>query len=122
MKLVNFLKTVKEKSDFSVFLGAKSWAIKNYTEAFPYLISLLTDTTTVGLTNSADLIIPGRNLPFYGHGGVIDEDIFTVAGRASYILNDLTGESFAVVRPTTPMIELKNFQLLWLAWIEKTKE
>jgi hypothetical protein len=121
MKLSDFLTSIKTQKSFSTFLDSKSWAVKNYSLVFPYLISLLTDTTTVGLTNTADLIIPGRNMKFYGHGGVIEEDIFTVSGRASYILNELTGENFAVVHPTTTMTELKNFQTFWTNWIKKLK-
>ncbi len=121
MKLSDCIIAIKTEKDFNTFLGAKSWAVENYGEIFPYLIGMLTDTTTVGLTNTADLIIPGRDLPFAGHGGSINEDIFTVAGRTAYVLNDITGEKFAIVHPTTTINELKTFQRLWIDWITKLK-
>ncbi len=119
MSLKHFIRIMKGVENYGIYNDAQCWAEKNYVQAFPYLIDMLTDTTTVGLTNTADLIIPGRNLPFYGHGGVSQEDLFTVCGRASHILNDLTGESFAVVHPGTSPKELKKFQRLWTDWIGK---
>ena len=57
----------------------------------------------VGLTNSADVIIWERiesgELKFYGHGWVIEDDLFSVAGRASWPLKELTGLSLGSVKP-----------------------
>jgi hypothetical protein len=105
--------------------SAKSWCIKNYREAFPHLVARLSAKKKIGLTITADLIIPDRlatnELKFYGHGGMIREDLFTVAGRASWILNEITGESFAVVGGGMTVAEAENFKALWGAWIRKLK-
>lgn len=77
------------------------------------------------MTNTADLIIWGRivtgDLEFYGHGGIITEDIFTVAGRASWILNELTGESFAEVHVNLTEKQSEEFKKQWMRYIAKLK-
>lgn len=102
---------------------AISWCIYNYEEAFPYLVARLSNKTKVGLRNTADLIIWGRidtgDLRFYGHGGVIEQDIFTVAGRAAEALNQLTGEDFAQVRPDLTEKQAQQFKEMWLEYLKK---
>jgi hypothetical protein len=108
------------------FGSAKSWCIKNYQIAFPYLIARLSDKRKIGLNNTADLIIWDRigsgDLTFYGHGGCITEDVFTVAGRASWILNQLTGEEFAVVHGNLTKEQSEKFKNLWIDYINKLKK
>lgn len=120
MTLEKAIMIIKHDKDFWTFLQAKTYCIDNFKTSVPKLIAMLTDTTKVGLTNSADLIIWDRlqtkELTFYGHGGLINEDIFTVAGRCSYILNELTDENFALVHVATTMKELEIYQALWTSW------
>ncbi|UAY50935.1 hypothetical protein [Ferruginibacter albus] len=122
--LQNALALIDTAKDLS-FGAAKSWCIKNYTIAFPYLIARLSDKRKIGLNNTADLIIWDRiasgDLEFYGHGGVITEDVFTVAGRASWILDQLTGEEFAVVHGNLTEQQSEKFKLLWVSYIKKLK-
>lgn len=105
--------------------SAKSWCLDHYEEAFPHLIARLTHKKKIGLTGTADLIIHCRlstgDLKFYGHGGVIMEDIFTVAGRASWILNELTGEEFAVVSCHHSKEELQDFKQQWIEYVSNLK-
>lgn len=108
----------KEKS-YSTFLTVKSWCIRNYQLTFPYLVSMLTDTSTVGLTYTTELIIPGRTSTQTGRGNMVKEDLFRVCGRSSYILNQLTGENFAVVTPSTTLKELIRYQQMWKDWIAR---
>jgi len=123
LNLLKAISIIKHNKNFLVFLQAKTYCIDNYKISIPKLIEMLTDTTKVGLTNTADLIIWDRlqtkDLEFYGHGGIINEDIFTVAGRSSYILNELTDENFAHVHVATSLLELKTFQELWKAWFRQ---
>ena len=61
------------------------------------------------------------DLKFYGHGGVITEDLFTIAGRASWILNELTGEDFAIVHGNLTQFDAEKFKTLWTDYIDKLK-
>lgn len=119
------LNLIDTATDLS-FGSAKSWCIKNYEVVFPYLIARLSDKRKIGLNNTADLIIWDRiasgDLEFYGHGGVITEDVFTIAGRASWILNQITGEEFAVVHGDLTEQQAEVFKHLWMDYINKLKE
>ncbi len=102
--------------------AAKTWCFAHPYEVFPHLICRLSNKTKVGLTNTADLIIWDRiqtgELKFYGHGGGMQEDVFTVAGRASWILNWMTGEDFASVGiELTPSMASK-YQADWVRYIQ----
>lgn len=123
MTLAKAIKVIKQEKDFWTYLSAKTYCVDHFKQAVPELIALLTDTTKVGLINTADLIIWDRmstkELQFYGHGGVIDEDIFTVAGRSSHILNELTNENFALVHVATTLPELRIYQALWISWFRR---
>ncbi len=121
MRLSDFLMALRTEKSFGQLLNAKAWALENYRQAFPYLILGLTDTSFVGLSNSADLIIPGREKEqtFYGHGGILHDDLFTVAGRAAFILSDMTGEDIAVVKPHTPLDTLQDYQRRWILWLRR---
>lgn len=103
--------------DLSQIQSAQSWCIDNYFQAFPYLITRLSNKQKIGLINTADLIIWDRiktgDLEFYGHGGIINEDLFTIAGRASWILNQITGENFATVHGNLTKEQAKEFKQLW---------
>ena len=106
--------------------AAKTWCFAHPYEVFPHLICRLSNKTKVGLTNTADLIIWDRiqtgELKFYGHGGGMQEDIFTVAGRASWILNWMTGEDFASVGiELTPNMAIK-YQADWVQYIQSNSK
>ena len=122
--LQDALALIDTATDMS-FGSAKSWCIKNYQKAFPYLIARLSDKRKIGLNNTADLIIWDRigsgDLKFYGHGGCITEDVFTIAGRASWILNQLTGENFAQVHGSFSRQDSERFKKLWIDYINKLK-
>lgn len=124
--LKDALTVIDTAKNFWTVCAAKSWCIKNYNQAFPFLVARLSIKTKVGLENTADLIIWERigsgDLNFYGHGGSIHEDIFTIAGRASWILNELTGEEFAVVHGSMTEVQAKEFQKLWIEYINELKK
>jgi hypothetical protein len=124
--LQDALAIIDTATQLSQIGSAKSWCIKNYLIAFPFLVARLSDKRKVGLTNTADLIIMERlgtgDLKFYGHGGVITEDIFTIAGRSSWILNQLTGENFAEVHGNLTKKQSEEFKKLWVIYIDKLKK
>jgi hypothetical protein len=86
-------------------------------EMIEKLIPLLTDTTYVGLTNSADLIISDRinsgDLQFYGHGGVVADDLFIVSGRANHLLHEITGSTFGQVKMNPKKHYLERLECRW---------
>ena len=91
------------------------WCRRNRATIIPWLIEKLEDRTFAGLNNYADLTIPARevlgDMRYHGHGPEVRDDLFTVAGRASFLLKESTGkgfddqlrkrvlEDFGVVRP-----------------------
>jgi hypothetical protein len=116
------LSVLDSAKNFWDLCAAKTWCFVHPYEVFPHLICRLSNKTKVGLTNTADLIIWDRiqtgELKFYGHGGGMQEDIFTVAGRASWILNWMTGEDFASVGiELTPSMAIK-YQADWVRYIQ----
>ena len=123
LKLQEVLKIIDSEKDFPKVCSAKSWSLKNYNLIVPHLIARLTDKRKVGLENTADLIIAERmdELKFYRHGGSISDDLFTVAGRASWILNEITGENFCVVHPDMTKEQAEKFKVLWVQYINELR-
>lgn len=125
LELEKVLSIIDDSIHFEDILIAKSWSIYNYKQIFPHLVSRLSNKKKVGLTNTADLIIWCRietgDLKFYGHGGGISEDIFTIAGRASWILNEITGEKFASVQCNLTVEESKHFKNKWIEYISELR-
>src|SRR5262245_52704300 len=74
---------VATRKDFDELSHARYWCGANATEIIPWLIAKIDDRSLVGLSNSADLIIWDRvlseDLKFWGHGGIVNDDLFTVA-------------------------------------------
>ncbi|XOV68687.1 MAG: hypothetical protein ACFHU9_05795 [Fluviicola sp.] len=115
------LDIIDQERDFTILCSAKSWCMDNPELIFHHLIPRLGNKQKVGLINTADLIIWDRissgDLDFYGHGGGMSEDIFTISGRASWILNELTGEEFAVVHGNLSQEEANNFKSMWVDYL-----
>jgi hypothetical protein len=120
------LAIIDTAKDFSTFCVAQDWCIKNYKQAFPHLVVRLSAKQKIGIENSKDLIIWERfetgEMKFYGHGGGMQEDIFTIAGRASWILNELTGENFALVHGNLTELQAAEFKKQWEDYIKELKE
>lgn len=121
--LTEVLNIIDSSDQFWDVCKAKSWCVKNYQLAFPHLVSRLSEKRKVGLENTADLIIWCRlhtgDLTFYGHGGSISEDLFTVSGRASWILNEITGEEFVSVQCDMNKEESEEYKKQWIEYISK---
>lgn len=99
------MKVVTSEKDYSALLSASRWFASHQKASLPKLVQLLTNSKFVGLKDSADLIIWDRiengDLKSYGHGHVVDDDLFVVAGRASWILKEITGQKMGLVNMTT---------------------
>ena len=119
--LTQALAMIDTAKEFDHILMAKTWCVDHYAEAFPHLIQRLGFKQKIGLVNSADLIIVYRlttgDMQYYGHGGILSEDLFTPAGRASYILNSITGEHFAVVNGDLSVSEALEYKRLWVDYL-----
>lgn len=119
--LDSVLHIIDSEKEFWRLCAAKTWCFTHPSEVFPHLICRLSNKTKIGLVNTADLIIWDRirtgELKFYGHGGGMQEDIFTIAGRASWILNWMTGEDFASVGIELTPTLAKEFQTQWTVYI-----
>lgn len=122
LTLSDYLGMIHGQSDFYSFLAAKNRAILQYEKYFPYLISFLTDTTIVGLSNTDYPMIFTQDSPFLADTSIVKENLITVAGRVECILNELTDETFAMVQQKTTIAELKYYQLLWVNWIKQLKK
>ena len=84
---------------------------------------MLENPTVVGLQGYADLIIweriVSKDLPFYGHGWVVPDDLFSIAGRASWVLSEITGQRFGKVTLSSTLEEIKHLSEERAKWCEK---
>ena len=115
------LDKIDNDADYHFLFVAEYWMAYHYREMIPLLVKRLTDKKEAGLTNSSDLIIYERltsgDLQFYGHGVVAHDDLFTVAGRASHLLKNITGEDFGSVSMYATQCDLKRLQTRWANWL-----
>jgi len=81
----------------------------------------ITDTTTTKLKGTSRLIIWDRILTkdiiFEGKGIVIENDLFTVAGRTNQILQSALAKNFGYVTIDTDYDTLKNLKEKWIRTI-----
>jgi len=89
------------------------------------LIEQLSDTSERKLTDTTRLIIWERitsgDILFEGKGMQVSDDLFSVAGRANWILRTITGHTFGFVRPHMPAGEIKVIQDRWRTWLAGEK-
>ena len=126
LTLPDVLQSLRTDRDYTHLVHALLWLAAHPDEAeflLPYLPSMLQDATCVGLTSSADLIIRDRilthELVFWGHGGGCDDDLFQVAGRASWLLKELTGQDFGSIRLDSTSAERVRLQEQWREWLRQ---
>lgn len=116
-------KNLNDKSWSAVFLTLNA-SINNYAKDNDYLNSLanqLTNRTETKLEGTSRLIIWDRiiskDIIFEGKGLVIDNDLFTVSGRANQILQNLTNKNFGYVTINSTKKELENLKKNWLYYL-----
>jgi hypothetical protein len=85
------------------------------------LITQLTNKAKTELKSTSRLIIWERitsgEILFEGKGLQISDDLFTVAGRANWMLRNLAKKNFGYVRPSTSEEELIKLQQKWSHWL-----
>jgi hypothetical protein len=86
------------------------------------LIKQITDGTEVKLQLTSRLIIWERitkgDILFEGKGMQVDDDLFKVAGRANFILRNITKSNFGLVALTSSPGDLSDLQSRWMAYAE----
>jgi hypothetical protein len=79
---------------------------------------LLTDSTETPLSATSRLIIWPRitsgDIVFEGQGMQVSDDLFCVAGRANWILRNVTGKNFGYVAPHPSAEALEALEDRWL--------
>ncbi|MEL7340385.1 MAG: hypothetical protein AAGM67_07870, partial [Bacteroidota bacterium] len=92
-----------------------------YEALIPELIFRLTYTEVVGLKNYRDIIIWDRvdsgDMTLDGPGAEVKDDLFAVAGRANYLLKNLTGEDFGDIGMATSREERLAIRDRWVSWL-----
>lgn len=85
------------------------------------LVSQIPNRAKAELKNTSRLIIWERitsgEILFEGMGYQISDDLFTVSGRANWMLRNLTGKNFGHVRPNTSEEELTTLHQKWSRWL-----
>lgn len=99
----------------------KYWSALHYESLIPELIFRITYTEMVGLKNYRDIIIWDRvdsgDMVLTGPGAEIIDDLFSVAGRANYLLKNLTGEDFGDVGMSSSVEERLVIRDHWVNWL-----
>ncbi|MEL7535118.1 MAG: hypothetical protein AAFN10_27695, partial [Bacteroidota bacterium] len=99
----------------------KHWSAVHYEALIPELILRITYTEIVGLKNYKDIIIWDRvdsgDMVLDGPGAEIKDDLFAVAGRANYLLKNLTGEDFGDIGLNTSVEERLFIRDQWVNWL-----
>jgi len=84
------------------------------------LIEQLENGTITRLTLTSRLIIWERillgDILFEGKGLQLDNDVFSVAGRANWMLRNITGKNFGLIKPNSTAADLAALRSKWLQW------
>ncbi|RAK69885.1 hypothetical protein [Hymenobacter edaphi] len=96
----------------------------NYAKDTAYLKALaerITNKKETKLQGTSRLVIWDRitsgDITFEGKGLVIDNDLFTVGGRANQLLQSLTNKNFGFVIIHSSDVELKAIREKWLGYL-----
>lgn len=85
------------------------------------LASQIANKSKAGLRSANRLIIWERitsgEIHFEGKGYQVSDDLFTVAGRANWMLRNLTKKNFGYAKPNTSEEELAKLQQNWMRWL-----
>ncbi|MEO8403256.1 MAG: hypothetical protein ABI480_01620, partial [Chitinophagaceae bacterium] len=86
------------------------------------LIKQILNNAEVKLQSTSRLIIWERitsgDILFEGKGIQIDDDLFKVAGRANFILRNITNHNFGIVRIHSTADELTSLQTKWIDFLQ----
>ncbi|HEY6505611.1 MAG TPA: hypothetical protein VIZ28_16665 [Chitinophagaceae bacterium] len=116
------LDKIDNDSNYHYIFLAEYWIAFHYQDIIPELINRVTNKKEFGLVNSADLIIwervQAKQMQFYGHGRISNDDLFTIAGRANRLLTKITGETFGHVSMYSTQEQLVILQGKWINWLK----
>lgn len=116
------LDKIDNDTNYNYIFLAEYWIAFHYKEIITELIKRVTNKTEVGLVNTADLIIWERiqsgQMQFHGHGGISNDDLFTVARRANRLLTVITGENPGHVSMHPTQEQLMALQKKWIKWLK----
>ena len=117
------LKNINDKTWSAVFLTLNA-SVNNYSKDKIYLEGLfkqISNTQETKLQGTSRLIIWDRiinnDIIFEGKGLVVDNDLFTVGGRANQILQNLTNKNFGFVTMSSNEKELEELKSKWVAYL-----
>jgi hypothetical protein len=104
---------------FLLMVGANSH--KEDKSVLKGLIFQIVNKSKVELKATSRLIIWERitsgEIQFEGKGYHVSDDLFTVAGRANWMLRNLTKKNFGYVKPNTSQEGLVKLQQNWTRWL-----
>lgn len=111
------LDVIVKGASYPSLLAAAEYVLEQGDELLPQLADLVTDRRYVGLEHTFDLFIPVRaglgDIEDHGHGTTVQDDLFIVAGRANWILEETTCRTFGSVDLQTKSSRLKLISSLW---------
>ena len=85
------------------------------------LVEQLTNAEELHLKDTGRLIIWERiasgDITFEGEGLQIEDDLFSTAGRANWILRSTTKKNFGYIRPSPSEDSLRSLQEKWRKWL-----
>lgn len=118
-EIISRIKTATEWSELYLLIMA-SKKYKDESIFIDTLISLISDSSQRRLTMTSHLIIWERitsgDIFFDGRGVQISDDLFKVAGRANWILRNLTRKNFGAVKIHDNTGKLSLLKSKWMAW------
>jgi hypothetical protein len=118
-EIITKMKTATEWPDVYLLLVA-SIQHKTDTAFFDSLINQIPNTNQYQLTLTSRLIIWERitsnDILFEGKGVQVNDDLFKVAGRANWILRNLTGKDFGYVKMRSAKDSLQLLKDKWTNW------
>jgi hypothetical protein len=112
------LEDALSRPEMEFLWSARAW-LARHPLAARKLVPELAKPVFVGLTDSADVMVEGREMPDYGHGYDTFDDLFTRAGRASWLLHVATGRDVAAHAVVgSNRIVLADLAKDWATWFE----
>jgi len=92
-------------------------SVARHSQFLALLLPALRDPSFVGLRDAGDVTVEGRNMPAHAHGTIVREDLFTRAGRASWLLKQVTGHRAPIVGVETDPRLLVGIANDWNVWL-----
>jgi hypothetical protein len=116
------LEIVVKDSHYLDLIAAASYLLREKEDGLRALVGLVADRRHVGLDGFADLSIPARielgDMKDDGHGLTLWDDLFIVAGRANWILEEATCRTFGPIDLYTKPTRLKLISALWQKYLD----